>query len=270
MTTPLSDQSSARTAEREWLVETRGLSVRLGGNTVLDNVDLRVCRGEIITLVGLNGSGKTTLVRAILGLLRADGGDVHRRPGLRIGYAPQHLHRDATLPLTVARFLTLGAAVSRAKLRALLEEVGAGAILDEQLSDISGGEFQRALLARALLREPDLLVLDEPLAGVDVAGQTSLYRLIAHIRDRYQCGVLLVSHDLHVVMAATDTVVCINHHVCCTGSPESVTQHPEFVQLFGTRMADVLAVYTHHHDHAHDADGHVVPLARHASPRSDA
>jgi zinc transport system ATP-binding protein len=149
----------------------------------------------------------------------------------------------------------------------LLEEVGAGAILDEQLSEISGGEFQRALLARALLREPDLLVLDEPLAGVDVAGQTSLYRLIADIRDHYQCGVLLVSHDLHVVMAATDTVVCINKHVCCTGPPESVTQHPEFVELFGNRMADALAVYTHHHDHAHDTDGHIVPLSHRGPPR---
>lgn len=253
--------------DRECLVETHDLSVSLGGSIVVDKVDLRVCRGEIITLVGLNGSGKSTLVRAILGLLEPDGGEVHRRPGLRIGYAPQYVHRDATLPLTVARFLTLGAKASRARLGALMEEVGAGAILHEQLSDISGGEFQRALLARALLREPDLLVLDEPLAGVDVAGQTSLYRLIADIRDRYQCGVLLVSHDLHVVMAATDTVVCINKHVCCTGPPESVTQHPEFVELFGNRMADVLAVYTHHHDHAHDTDGHVVPLSHRGPPR---
>lgn len=267
MSTPdLSDQPT-QSSLQECLIETRGLSVRLGGSTVVDKVDLSICRGEIITLVGLNGSGKTTLVRAILGLLQPDAGKVVRNPGLRIGYAPQHLYRDTTLPLTVARFLTLGAKADRARLAALMVEVGAGALLDEQLSEISGGEFQRVLLARALLREPDLLVLDEPLAGVDVAGQTSLYRLIADIRDKYRCGVLLVSHDLHVVMAATDTVVCINKHVCCTGSPESVTQHPEFVQLFGNRMADVLAVYTHHHDHAHDSDGHVVPLGQRGSPR---
>lgn len=247
-------------ATRGPLIEARALSVRYRGRSILDKVDLQVARGEIVTLIGLNGAGKSTLVRALLGLLEPDGGHVLRQPGLRIGYSPQHLHLDPTLPLTVAGFLTLGARTSHTRLEALLAEVGVAAVLDSQVADISGGELHRVLLARALLRKPDLLVLDEPLAGVDVAGQSELYRLIAELRDRYACGVLLVSHDLHVVMAATDRVVCINHHVCCTGRPESVTRHPEFVALFGRHVAEGLAVYSHHHDHQHDVAGAPVPL----------
>ncbi len=243
-----------------YLIEARELSVRFRERTILDRVDLQVSRGEIVTVIGLNGAGKSTLVRALLGLITPDSGCVLRQPNLRIGYSPQHLHLDATLPLTVARFLTLGARAPRQRLQELLAEVGVADVLDSQIADISGGELHRVLLARALLRKPDLLVLDEPLAGVDVAGQSEIYRLIADIRDRYACGVLLVSHDLHVVMAASDRVVCINHHVCCTGRPESVTRNPEFVALFGPHVAEVLAVYSHHHDHQHDVAGAPVPL----------
>ncbi len=242
------------------LIEARNLSVRFRERTILDRVDLQVSRGEIVTVIGLNGAGKSTLVRALLGLVAPDGGSVLRAPGLRIGYSPQHLHVDAALPLSVARFLTLGGRAPVPRLLELLAEVGVADVLDSQVADISGGELHRVLLARALLRKPDLLVLDEPLAGVDVAGQSELYRLIAEIRDRYTCGVLLVSHDLHVVMAATDRVVCINHHVCCTGRPESVTRNPEFVALFGAHVAESLAVYSHHHDHQHDVAGAPVPL----------
>jgi zinc transport system ATP-binding protein len=242
------------------LIEARNLSVRYRDRTILDDVDLHVSRGEIVTVLGLNGAGKSTLVRALLGLIARDGGHIQRQPGLRIGYSPQHLHLDPTLPLSVARFLTLGARTPRTRLEELLSEVGVADVLDSPVADISGGELHRVLLARALLRKPDLLVLDEPLAGVDVAGQSELYRLIADIRDRYACGVLLVSHDLHVVMAATDRVVCINHHVCCTGRPEAVTRHPEFVNLFGRHVAEALAVYTHDHDHQHDVTGAPVPF----------
>ena len=242
------------------LIEARGVSVQFHGRAILDAVDMQVSRGEIVTLVGLNGAGKSTLVRALLGLIVPDSGAIVRRPGLRIGYSPQRLAPDATMPLSVARFLTLGARAPRSRLEALLSEVGVAEVLDSPLAAISGGELHRVLLARALLRKPDLLVLDEPLAGVDVAGQSELYRLIADIRDRYACGVLLVSHDLHVVMAATDRVVCLNHHVCCTGHPESVTRHPQFVALFGRHVAEVLAVYSHDHDHQHDVTGVAVPL----------
>ena len=242
------------------LVEARGVSVSFGRRNVLEGVDLAVHAGEIVTLIGLNGAGKSTLVRVLLGIVRPSRGRVVRASGLRIGYAPQHVHRDPVLPMTVQRFLTLGAPATRKRLAGLLAEVGAGAILDHPVAEISGGELHRVLLARALLREPGLLVLDEPLAGVDVTSQSELYRLIADIRDRYGCGVLLVSHDLHLVMAATDTVVCINRHVCCTGHPRAITRDPAFVSLFGRHVANTLAVYEHSHDHHHDALAEPVPL----------
>ena len=242
------------------LVEARGVSVSFGRRNVLEGVDLAVHAGEIVTLIGLNGAGKSTLVRVLLGIVQPSRGRVVRSPGLRIGYAPQHVHRDPVLPMTVHRFLTLGAPATRRRLETLLDEVGAGAILDHPVAEISGGELHRVLLARALLREPGLLVLDEPLAGVDVTSQSELYRLIASIRDRHGCGVLLVSHDLHLVMAATDTVVCINRHVCCTGHPRAIARDPAFVSLFGRHVANTLAVYEHSHDHHHDALAEPVPI----------
>lgn len=247
--------------QHELLIEARDLCVSFDGRQILDHVALEIMRGEIVTLVGLNGSGKTTLVRVLLGLLKPDRGTVRRAPGLRIGFSPQRVHRDAILPMTVQRFLTLATPTPRARLQALLDEVGAGGLIDSQIADLSGGEFHRVLLARAIVREPDLLVLDEPLAGVDVASQAELYRLIAHLRERYRCGVLLVSHDLYVVMAATDKVVCLNHHVCCTGHPRSVARDAQFIALFGPHVAETLAVYTHEHDHRHDMSGEPVPLA---------
>lgn len=244
----------------ERLIEARNVTVRAGGREILDQVDLSVSRGEIVTLIGLNGAGKSTLVRVLLGLVTPDEGSVHRKPGLKIGYSPQHLQRDPALPLSVRRFLNLDARHDEAALKQVLDDVGAAEILEAPLSDISGGELHRILLARSLLRHPDLLVLDEPLAGVDVTSQSELYRVIGDVRDRYDCGVLLVSHDLHVVMAATDRVVCLNHHVCCTGHPHAITSDPRFVSLFGKQVADVVAVYAHSHDHAHDAEGNPVLL----------
>ena len=242
------------------LLEARGVSVRFGRRSVLEAVDLTVHAGEIVTLIGLNGAGKSTLVRVLLGIVQPSGGRVVRAPGLRIGYAPQHVHRDPVLPMTVQRFLTLGAPATRERLDRLLAEVGAGAILDHPVAGISGGELHRVLLARALLREPGLLVLDEPVAGVDVASRSELYRLIAAIRDRHGCGVLLVSHDLHLVMAATDTVVCINRHVCCAGHPRAVARDPAFVSLFGRHVADSLAVHEYSHHPDRDALSPPVPI----------
>ena len=248
----------------ETLIQASGISVTRGGKEILSNVGAIVRAGEVVTLIGPNGAGKTTVVRIILGLMKADRGTVIRRPGLVVGYMPQRLTIDPTLPLTVGRFLALGAkrgghAGSRSA--AALDEVGAGAIMDTPLHDVSGGEFQRIILARALLRDPDLLVLDEPSQGIDVNGQAELYQLITRIRDRRGCGVLMVSHDLHLVMAETDQVICLNHHVCCAGHPETVTADPNYIALFGKQVASTLAVYHHHHDHTHDADGKVVPLA---------
>ncbi len=240
------------------LVRVEALTHRFGGNVVLESVDLSVHPGEIVTLIGPNGAGKSTLVRIVLGLVRPAQGRVVRRPGLTIGYMPQHLRIDEGLPMTVRRFLSLARGGRPGDLSAALEEVGAGHLLDHPFQALSGGETQRVLLARALLRAPDLLVLDEPVQGVDVAGQIELYDLITRIRTRRGCGVLMVSHDLHLVMAATDRVICLNHHVCCAGRPDAVSAHPEYRALFGPLAGERLAVYTHSHDHRHDLGGAVV------------
>ena len=241
----------------EPLLDLKQVSLRLHGSSVLDQVSLRVMPGEIVTLIGPNGAGKTSLVRIVLGLLKSDSGKVWKQSRLRVGYMPQKLHIDATLPLTVDRFLMLSPGVKRAAVLEALVEVGADHLLKRPLQQVSGGELQRILLARALLRKPHLLVLDEPVQGVDVNGQIELYQLITRLRDRYGCGVLMVSHDLHLVMATTNTVVCLNRHVCCSGHPEQVSLDPAFVALFG-EQASALAVYNHHHDHAHDLHGEVV------------
>ncbi len=244
--------------EDEVLIRADRLDVRIGGRSILDRVSLDVAGGEIVTVIGPNGAGKTVLVRAILGLLRPSAGRVHRRPGLRIGYVPQRLHLDPVMPLSVARFLTLGGRRGRGAIEAALAETGILDAIDAPVQRISGGEFQRVLLARALMRDPELLVLDEPVQGVDVGGQASLYRLITRLRDRRGCGVLMVSHDLHLVMASTDRVVCINRHVCCTGHPDAVSRDPAYLELFGPEVARNVAVYVHDHDHDHDAAGNVV------------
>jgi len=244
------------------LIGGAGLTVRRGGQAIVDGVDIAVRAGEIVILIGPNGSGKTTLVRTLLGLVEAEGGTVTRKDRLVIGYVPQYLQIDPTLPLTVGRFLTLGTRASAGDLESALAEVGVGRVLHTPVQSLSGGQMRRVLLARALLRDPDLLVLDEPAAGVDVAGQAALYELIRTIRDKRGCGVLLISHNLHLVMAAADRVVCLNHHVCCEGQPASVSRNPAYLDLFGPAAARAFAVYTHDHDHEHDLSG--APVAPHA------
>src|SRR5690606_33828398 len=239
------------------LLSLTDVGLRRHGNAILENISLQVRRGEIVTLIGPNGAGKTSLVRIVLGLLRADSGEVHRNPRLRIGYMPQKLQIDATLPLDVLRFLLLAPGVNRSGALQALGEVGATHLAQRPLQQVSGGELQRILLARALLRKPDLLVLDEPVPGVDVNGQFELYQLITRLRDRYGCGVLMVSHDLHLVMSTTNTVVCLNRHICCSGRPEQVSTDPAFVALFG-EQASALAVYNHQHDHSHDMHGEII------------
>jgi zinc transport system ATP-binding protein len=233
------------------LVSLADVRVAFGRRVALSDVSLALAPGEILTIIGPNGAGKTTLLRVVLGLQRADHGRVQRRSGLRIGYVPQRFSIDETLPLSVRRFLTLVPGAKR-EIGAALAEVGASHTLGLPLQTLSGGELQRVLLARALLREPELLVLDEPAQGVDITGQAELFALIRRIRDQTGCGVLLVSHDLHLVMAATDRVICLNHHVCCSGHPDAVRSDPAYRALFGAAVDDV-ALYAHRHDHRHDA-----------------
>jgi zinc transport system ATP-binding protein len=244
------------------LVEARAVTLRIGRSELLSAVDFEVRAHEVLSLIGPNGAGKTTLIRVLLGLLEPSAGEVWRRPGLVIGYVPQRIRLDPILPLTVRRFLAIGS--GGVDVAPTLAAVGAGHLASASMHELSGGEMQRVVLARALVRNPGLLILDEPAQGVDFNGQLELYQLIERIRDESGCGVLLVSHDLHVVMGATDRVVCLNRHVCCAGEPEAVSRHPDYLNLFGPRAAARLAVYTHAHDHAHDLAGEVVSLPQEA------
>ena len=240
----------------EALLGARKVSLVKSGRTILDRIDLDLMPGEIITVIGPNGAGKTSLVRVLLGVEPPTSGTLQRQPGLVVGYVPQRFDIDRAIPMTVERFLMLSSEVRDADARAqALLDVGAPQLGDRQFGELSGGELQRVLIARALLRNPGLLVLDEPVRGVDFAGEAELYLLISKLRTERNIGVLLVSHDLHVVMAQSDRVICLNRHVCCSGVPSSVAQHPEYARLFGPQAARALGVYTHVHDHRHDLSG---------------
>lgn len=253
--------SGARSADA--LIGARGLSFKHDGRTILQSIDLDIHKGEIVTLIGPNGAGKTTLVRTLIGLLKPTEGELWRAPDLIIGYAPQRFDLDKTIPMTVARFVAMGSATATpGDIQQALKEVGASKLDERQLSELSGGELQRVILARALVRKPQLLVLDEPVRGVDYTGEAELYTLIGTLRSEHGLGVLLVSHDLHVVMAQSDRVVCVNRHICCSGVPESVAQHPEYARLFGTQAARAFGLYHHHHDHRHDLAGEPQPSGR--------
>lgn len=242
---------------RETLITLSNAGVSRGGRTLVSGVDLSIARGEIVTLIGPNGSGKSTTAKMATGVLKPSTGTVVRKPGLKIGYVPQKLTIDWTLPLTVERLMTLTGRFSPSEINAALAAVGAERLLKAAVQELSGGEFQRVLFARAMIRKPDLLVLDEPVQGVDFSGEVALYELVRNIRDATQSGILMISHDLHVVMAETDTVICLNGHVCCRGTPAAVKRSPEYLKLFGERAAGSLAIYQHHHDHEHGEDGHI-------------
>lgn len=236
------------------LIETRGLALAYAGHEVLRDVNLKLSPGEIVTIVGPNGSGKSSLLRALIGALAPHKGTVTRKKGLRIGYVPQKLAIDGTLPMTVERFLNLPRRVAPVRTADALEQAGVPALAHHQMIDLSGGQFQRVLLARALLETPDILILDEATQGLDQPGEASFYNQIEAVRQKTGCAVLMVSHDLHVVMAASDRVLCINGHVCCEGAPEIVASAPEYRALFGTGTQGALALYRHEHTHRHDAE----------------
>lgn len=244
------------------LAKLENVGLRFRQRVILHDVSLEVYPQNILTLIGPNGAGKSTILKVLLGLQKPDNGKVWRMPGLRVGYVPQKFHLDHLLPLTVERFI--GLKLRRhdsAAVRQYAAETGVEGLLGQPVQSLSGGELQRVLLARALLHEPQLLVLDEPGQGVDVTGLSELYQLINRLKQEHGYGVLMVSHDLHLVMAAADQVLCLNQHICCSGRPEAVSRHPEYLRLFGDLRTAGLAVYTHHHDHQHDMHGCIVPLS---------
>ena len=236
------------------LIAAKNLSVRQGGAEVLSQVSLSIAPAEIVTILGPNGSGKSTLLRALLGIVPPSSGEVWRAEALRVGYVPQRLAVDPSLPITVRRFLSLPRRVTAAEAAAALTRVGLPDIGARQLAALSGGQLQRVLLARALLSSPQILVLDEPTQGLDQTGEAGFYRLIEEVRRDTGAAVLMVSHDLHVVMAASDRVICLNHHICCEGTPRVVSNAPEYRALFGLGTQGALALYQHRHDHSHELD----------------
>lgn len=231
------------------LIKINALDVKYGGKKVLQNLHLSLTKREIVTIVGPNGSGKTTLFKAIIGTAPISSGKVILKPNLKIGYVPQQLNIDGSLPLTVSRFLQIAQNNNGKSLKQALEMVGIEDILKAQISKLSGGQMQRVLLARAIVNQPDVLLLDEATRGLDQPGAAAFYRLIENIRTDTGCAVLMISHDLHVVMAASDRVICLNGHICCEGAPQTVATSPQYKALFGTDVDGAFALYQHSHNH---------------------
>jgi len=235
----------------KYLLEANNISVNRQGKQILDNVSLRVSGGDFLTIIGPNGAGKSMLLKCLMGIFPPDTGTIKREDGLKIGYVPQRFQPDYSMPISVRRFIMLRKKVDRSAIEEVALETGINEILGKPLVSLSGGEMQGVLLARSLLNDPDILVLDEPAQNLDISGQLGFYRLVEHIYKERNIGILMVSHDLHMVMASTKEVVCLFHHICCSGEPQTVTKDPEFISLFGNDMANMMAAYQHTHDHTH-------------------
>ncbi len=239
------------------LVTLDAIDVEFSGQNVLQNIHLRLYPNSITTIVGPNGGGKSTLLKVLLKLLSPTKGKVTHQKGLKIGYVPQKLHLDPSMPITVQKFLSLKPNTAKTSITEALQLFSITHLAENSMQKLSGGELQRVLLARAILNKPQLLVLDEPMQGVDITGQTELYQLLNKTRAWLNCAILMVSHDLNIVMANTDEVLCINRHICCAGTPEIVSTDPSFIHLFGDQFAKNVAFYAHRHNHHHDLHGDV-------------
>jgi zinc transport system ATP-binding protein len=238
------------------LVKLENAGVYRDTRWLVRGVSFELYRNNIVTLIGPNGSGKTTTGKLILNILEPDEGRISLNTN-RIAYVPQKLSINSTVPLRVSDFMSLTEHISQSKIIEKLKLTGVEKLYNNNLIDLSGGEFQRVLLARAIAKNPDLLILDEPVQGVDFQGEIKLYKLIKEILDEINCGILLISHDLHFVMSSTDHVICLNNHVCCSGSPRDVAQNSSYIELFGEQAASTFSVYSHHHDHLHNQDGSI-------------
>ena len=233
------------------LITASNITVNRGETKILDNVSLTIGESEFITILGPNGGGKSMLLKCLMGFYIPDNGNIKRKRHLRIGYVPQQFTSEQTMPISVGQFLRLRKKVSAEELETITAETNIGALVNKPLNILSGGELQRILVARALIGAPDLLILDEPAQNLDISGQLAFYKLLSEIYEKRSFSILMVSHDLHMVMATTKKVICLFHHVCCSGEPQVVTKDPEFITLFGNDMAEMMAVYQHGHNHSH-------------------
>ena len=254
---------SATIPQRKPLVELKDICVHFGQKTALQQINMAIYPNTVTTIVGPNGGGKSTLLKVLLKLIKPSSGVVIYGDDVRIGYVPQKIHVDHSLPMTVEKFLSLKKGIKASDIQQAVELLSIPHLMQNSLQKLSGGEMQRVLLARAILNKPNLLVLDEPTQGVDINGQVELYQLIHQTRETLNCAVLMVSHDLHIVMADTNKVLCVNQHICCAGSPETISNDPTFIQHFGDQFSKNIAFYTHHHNHRHDMHGDVCCSGQH-------
>ena len=243
-------------SDKNILVELNKVGFKQNNKWLVEGVSLKVEKGKIVTLIGPNGSGKSTTAKIALGIYKNIEGSVEKFTN-KVGYVPQKISIDWTLPLRVYDFMLLTEDIKDEAIEEALILTGVTHLKNENLGNLSGGEFQRVLIARAISKKPELLVLDEPVQGVDYTGEIALYELIKKISDTLNCGILLISHDLHTVMTATDHVVCLNGHVCCSGTPMDVAKNNEYKTLFGEQASQILTVYEHKHDHVHSDEGQI-------------
>jgi|TARA_B100001996_G_scaffold190191_1_gene145447 zinc transport system ATP-binding protein len=244
------------TKNPDLLVKLNNAGANISSKWLVRGVSFELFKGQILTLIGPNGSGKTTTAKMVLNILNADEGSIEIHTN-KLAYVPQKLNIDWTLPLRVADFMNITSKISNTRILECLKLTGVNSLMYSDIKNLSGGEFQRVLLARAIAKKPELLVLDEPVQGVDFNGEIALYNLIKDISDQLNCGILLISHDIHFVMSSTDHVICLNGHICCSGTPSTVTKNPAYIELFGEHSASALSLYKHHHDHSHGSDGSI-------------
>ena len=242
--------------QKKLLVKLENAGVFRSSKWLVRGISLEINQGEIVTLIGPNGSGKTTTAKMILNILNTDEGLVTGKTS-KMAYVPQKINIDWTMPLRVIDFMKITNSLNNTQITESLSMTGVDELLYNQIHSLSGGEFQRVLIARAIAKKPDLLVLDEPVQGVDFNGEIALYNLIKEISVNLNCGILLISHDMHFVMSTTDHVICLNGHICCSGSPSNVVKNPEYIKLFGQHNSETLSYYQHHHDHSHNHDGSI-------------
>ena len=234
------------------LISAKNVSVLKHQKSILDNIDIQINKNDFITIIGPNGAGKTMLLKCLMGFYKPTSGRIERKEKLKIGYMPQSISIINTMPITVKDFITVRKEYDDISLNKVITEVSIGEIVNKQLSVLSGGEMQRVLLARSLLNNPDLLILDEPAQNLDISGQLNFYKLIQEIYSKRNISILMVSHDLHLVMVSTKKVLCLYKHICCSGAPQQIAKDPEFLSMFGKDMANMMSIYQHSHDHNHD------------------